>query len=87
LDQANKPEWGNVRVGPIAVELGADFWEGKYISVHGFPDVSIGYKRFPRQNGFAHAPDARPSHWLPLADAIWLAMRWGVVTEDFSDLS
>jgi hypothetical protein len=71
LDQANKPEWGSVRAGPIAVELGTDFWAGECIFLDDFPDVSVRYKLFPRQNGFARARDARRSHWLPLADAIW----------------
>jgi hypothetical protein len=81
LDQANKPEWGvQYRVKPLATRLTEDFWHGRsqMLSVD---NCTVRYKLYPRQNGFARAPDARPSHWRPLADLI---LDWGQNDDDFA---
>ena len=36
---------------------------------------SVRFSPHPRQNGFANAGDARPSHWKPLADRIFEAVQ------------
>jgi hypothetical protein len=75
LDQANKEEWPHsMHVGPLAIRLTEKFW-----AEHGSILVRVGQCRVrfsphPRQVGFAHADDARPSHWKPLAEQILRAV-------------
>jgi hypothetical protein len=66
LDQANKPEWGAVCVRPLVVPVTAEFFSGETIFLS-LPGIQFRYNIFARQNGWKSAPDARPSHWLPLA--------------------
>ena len=72
LDQANKPDWPlAIRVRPAVVKLNEDFWTGRQwhrLAWIKFGTTSVRYSLYPKQNGFAHAPDARPSHWRPVAD-------------------
>jgi hypothetical protein len=74
LDQSNKPEWpASARVSPIAFRLQDHFWEGKLMFFR-MGDALVRYKMHPRQIGFTSAPDARPSHWRPLAEEILAAL-------------
>jgi hypothetical protein len=66
LDQANKEEWGAVCVRPLVIPITEDFFSGETIFLR-LPEVRFRYTIFPRQIGFKSAPDARPSHWMPLA--------------------
>jgi hypothetical protein len=71
LDQANKREWPrSMRVGPLAVRLSKDFWAKHGSMLVRTNNCGVRFSPHPRQNGFAHAGDARPSHWKPLADRI-----------------
>jgi hypothetical protein len=72
IDQANKREWPKgARVGPLAVKLPAKFWGERGHVMIKTNQCGVRLTRYPRQVGFAHAGDARPSHWLPLADRIF----------------
>ena len=82
LDQsnhANGNQWANagVAVEPVAVPLTPEFWDLDLPHQRAvwarFPAVATRYTLVP-QKGFARAPDARPSHWRPLAKVItrWL---------------
>jgi hypothetical protein len=74
LDQANKSEWPqDAWVGPMVMELSEAFWNGRPIKVQVNASL-VDYRLYPQQNGFAHAPDARSSHWKPLSDAIMGAL-------------
>jgi hypothetical protein len=68
LDQANKPEWGRHRVGPLAVRLPGSFWvdpRGHRVAVG---ELEVSYRPYCRpQSGFASKGDARPSRWRPIA--------------------
>ncbi len=68
LDQANLTEWGQHRVGPLAVRLPGSFWDdprGYRVAVG---ELEVGYLPYRRpQSGFASKGDARPSHWRPIA--------------------
>jgi hypothetical protein len=69
LDQANKPEWRDDQVGPIAVRLPPSFWTDPRGFVVPIGALDVRYVPYRRpQSGFAHAGDARPSHWRPVAD-------------------
>jgi len=68
LDQANRPEWGRHRVGPLAVRLPGSFW----INPRGHPvvvgELEVIYRHYCRpQSGFASKGDARSSRWQPIA--------------------
>jgi len=73
LDQANKKEWP-VRVGPLAVRLSDKFWVERGSVLVRTNGCDVRFSPHPRQNGFANAGDARPSHWRPLADRIFRAL-------------
>jgi hypothetical protein len=83
LDQINDThgtQWGaGVRVEPMAASLPPEFWDvnlpphQRLLWVH-FPGVSTRYALAP-QKGFGRLPDARPSHWRPLAKEITEAIR------------
>ena len=73
VDQSHKPEWGvGIGIDPLVLPISAEFLDpsictltwasGRYCSAR--------YCVFPRQTGFVRAPDARPSHWMPLAERI-----------------
>jgi hypothetical protein len=78
LNQSNTAdgakEWVDAGVGvePVAAPLTPEFWANAEVWVP-FPAGSTRYLLMP-QKGFARAPDARPSHWRPLAKVItrWL---------------
>ena len=81
LDQsnyANGTQWADAGVGvePVAASIPPRFWDleshRRLLWVR-FSAVSTRYLLAP-QKGFARAPDARPSHWRPLAKEItrWL---------------
>src|SRR6516225_6486765 len=82
LDQsndANGNQWADagVAVEPVAVPLTPEFWDldlpHQRVVWARSPAVATRYTLVP-QKGFAWAPDARPSHWRPLAKEItrWL---------------
>ena len=81
LDQSNDingTQWADagVRVEPVATPLAPEFWDldlshQQWVR---FPAVLTRYLLVP-QKGFARAPDARPSHWRPLAKEITEAIR------------
>jgi hypothetical protein len=64
LDQAE------LAPGPIAFRPPSEFWTRGRQAILSGPEIEIRYYRHPRQVGFKHAGDARPSHWRPLAEAI-----------------
>ena len=83
LDQsnyANGTQWADagIWVEPVAAPIPPEFWDHD-LPLHQrrlrvrFPAVSTRYALAP-QNGFVWQPDARPSHWRPLAKEItrWL---------------
>jgi hypothetical protein len=75
LDQANKKEWPrSMHVGPLAIQLPAEFWAEHGSILVQVNKCSVRFSPHPRQNGFANAGDARPSHWKPLADQIFRAL-------------
>jgi len=68
LDQANKPEWPEeIRVHPIAVRLNKEFWDGRTMFFK-CGTTMFRYSLYPKQIGFANAPNARASHWRPVAN-------------------
>ena len=80
LDQsnhANGNQWADagVAVEPVAVPLTPEFWDldlphQRVVWARSrSPAVATRYTLVP-QKGFAWAPDARPSHWRPLAKEI-----------------
>lgn len=75
LDQANKPEWAPVQIGPLAVRLPEKFWAEHGLILVKACGCTVRFSPHPRQNGFANAGDARPSHWKPLAELILDAVR------------
>jgi hypothetical protein len=77
LDQANKKEWPT-RVGPLAIRLAPKFWAEHGSILIQTNGCTVRFSPHPRQNGFANAGDARPSHWKPLADRIFHAVQQGV---------
>jgi hypothetical protein len=78
LDQSNyvNDQWADSGIGvePVAAPLPPEFWDfdlpphQRLLWVRS-PTVSTRYSLVP-QEGFARAPDARPSHWRPLANEI-----------------
>jgi hypothetical protein len=75
LDQANKRAWPQaMRVGPLAVQLSEKFWAERGSIMVQTNGCTIRFSPHQRQNGFANAGDARPSHWKPLADRILRAV-------------
>lgn len=85
LDQINEAKgskWADAGIGvePVAASLTPEFWDldlpkdQRLLWVR-FPAVSTRYALAP-QKGFARAPDARPSHWRPLAEDITEVIRW-----------
>jgi hypothetical protein len=63
LDQANKKEWPQaIHVGPLAIQLTREFWAEHGSILIRTNDCSVRFSPHPRQNGFANAGDARPSH-------------------------
>jgi hypothetical protein len=75
LDQTNKDEWPqSMRVGPLAVRLPQKFWTEYGSVLIRVNQCQVRFSPHPRQVGFAHAGDARPSHWKPLADLIYQAV-------------
>jgi hypothetical protein len=83
LDQSNDADgWVDAGIGvePVAAPLTPEFWDldlqssQRLLWVH-FSAVSTRYMLVP-QKGFARAPNARPSHWRPLATEITKALRW-----------
>jgi hypothetical protein len=71
IDQANKKEWPrSMCVGPLVVRLTKEFWTEHGSILVQVNKCSVRFSPDPRQNGFANAGDARPSHWKPLADQI-----------------
>jgi hypothetical protein len=76
LDQANKKEWPQaIHVGPLAVQLTENFWAERGLILIQTNGCTVRFSPHPRQVGFAHAGDARPSHWRPLADRIFQAVQ------------
>jgi hypothetical protein len=76
LDQANKKEWPrSMHVGPLAVRLSDKFWVERGSMLIQTNGCTVRFSPHPRQNGFANAGDARPSHWRPLADRIFQAVQ------------
>ena len=76
IDQANKREWPRaIHVGPLAVRLTEKFWVEHGSILVRTNGCTVRFSPHPRQNGFANAGDARPSHWRPLADRIFHAVR------------
>ena len=79
LDQINaRTQWADAGIGvePVATSLAPEFWDldlshQQWVR---FPAVLTRYLLVP-QKGFARAPDARPSHWRPLAKEITEAIR------------
>jgi hypothetical protein len=84
LDQSNNDQWAaaGVAVEPVAASIPPEFWDldlelhQRHLWVH-FSAVSTRYKLMP-QKGFAYAPDARPSHWRPLAKELTRRLKLGV---------
>jgi hypothetical protein len=75
LDQANTPNWPKaIRVYPLVMKLPPAFWEQRpsheRLAWHKCGSTDVRYHLFRRQNGFANMPDARPSHWRPVAEQI-----------------
>jgi hypothetical protein len=71
LDQANKRAWPRaIHVGPLAVQLTENFWAERGSILVQTNGCTVRFSPHPRQVGFAHAGDARPSHWRPLAERI-----------------
>jgi hypothetical protein len=77
IDSANKPDWP-AQIGPTAIALPPEFWDppvpytGRRGSVKlDLPGIMVRWVPYRKQVGFASAGDARPSHWRPLAAAIW----------------
>jgi hypothetical protein len=64
-----------MRVGPLAVRLSEKFWAEHGSVLVRTNGCEVRFSPHPRQNGFANAGDARPSHWKPLADQILHAAR------------
>lgn len=62
LDQVNNDV---IQVGPVAIELDLDPGES-FLFELGNCDVRYHMYR-GKQDGFMHAPDARRSHWMPVA--------------------
>jgi hypothetical protein len=82
LDQANKREWPrSMRVGPLAVRLSENFWAERGSTMVRTNGCEVRFSPHPKQNGFAHAGDARPSHWRPLADLIFEAVQVVVINQ------
>jgi len=76
IDQANKKEWPrSICVGPLAVRLTQKFWAERGSILVRTNGCTVRFSPHPRQNGFANAGDARPSHWKPLADRILRAVQ------------
>jgi hypothetical protein len=72
LDQANKENWPEeIRIGPLAVEIPEKFWGKNGQILIQRNGCGVRFCLHPRQNGFANAGDARPSHWKPLANLIF----------------
>jgi hypothetical protein len=79
LDQINtRTQWADAGIGvePVATSLAPEFWDldlwhQQWVR---FPAVLTRYLLVP-QKGFARAPDARPSHWRPLAKEITEGIR------------
>jgi hypothetical protein len=75
LDQANKKNWPqSMRVGPLAVRLPQEFWTEQKVLLLQVNESTVRFILHPRQVGFAYKPDARPSHWRPLAEMILRAL-------------
>jgi hypothetical protein len=77
LDQINESHgWADAGVGvePVAASIPPEFWDldlwshQRLLRVR-FPAVSTNYALVP-QKGLTRLPDARPSHWRPLAEEI-----------------
>ena len=77
LDQSNyasDTQWADagVRVWPVAAPLTPEFWDldlpphQRVVWARSHSPVATRYTLVP-QKGFAWVPDARPSHWRPLA--------------------
>jgi hypothetical protein len=85
-DQANKKEWPrSMRVGPLAVQISQPFWAKHGSMLVRTNGCTVRFSPHPRQNGFANAGDARPSHWRPLADRIFRAIQKTVPRYDAED--
>jgi hypothetical protein len=72
LDQANKyTEWpASAWVGPVVVKLSNPFWKAHKPAIVQVNETSVMYYLYPKQNGFAHSEEARPSSWGPLSNMI-----------------
>lgn len=51
LDQANKPEWGDAKVRPLAIPVHSTFFEGKTIFLS-LPGIRFRYSIFAKQKGW-----------------------------------
>jgi hypothetical protein len=75
FDQANETEWpSSAWVGPLAVRLNNAFWKERKQIIIKMNETTIRYSLYPKQVGFAHKGDARPSHWRPLSNMIMTAL-------------
>jgi hypothetical protein len=66
-----------MHVGPLAIRLTEAFWAEHGSILVPTNGCTVRFSPHPRQNGFANAGDARPSHWRPLAERIFCAIQQG----------
>ncbi len=69
LDQLNTQ--GIVNVPPMVVEINDKDYYGKPCSWNEYNDQTVRYHIYHKQVGFKDAPDARASHWRPVAELVW----------------
>jgi hypothetical protein len=85
LDQVNEThggQWADAGIGvePVAASIPPEFWDldlssdQRLLRVR-FAAASTNYALVP-QKGLARLPDARPSHWRPLAEDITKLLHW-----------
>ena len=72
IDQANRPEWGEAGMDPLALALPPRFFwpSGRVQAWADGRQCRARYTIFESQKGFGKAHDAHPRQWRPLAEKI-----------------
>lgn len=67
LDQVNRKR---IRVKPVVLEIPEMFLIARRGALYQIGNCNVRYSACPHQNGFMNKPDARPSHWFPIAERV-----------------